>query len=120
MTETKYLGLIISTDRIKMDLAKVEAIWNWSTPTCVRDVQAFIGFCNFYRRFVLNFSKVLGPLNAFTKKKVQFQWSSECEKAFSELKQHVCEALILCHFDPNEQCFVKTDSSDYVNAGVLL
>ena len=45
VTETKYLGLIISTDGIKMDPAKVKAIWNWSTPTCVRDVQGFIGFC---------------------------------------------------------------------------
>ena len=48
VTETKYLGLIISTEGIKMDLAKVEAIWNWNTPTCVKDVKAFIGFCNFY------------------------------------------------------------------------
>ena len=119
VTETKYLGLIISTEGIKMDPAKVEAIQNWSTPTCVKDVRAFIGFCNFYRRFVLNFSKVAGPLNALTKKEVKFQWGSECEKAFSDLKQRVCEAPILRHFDPNEQCFVETNSSDYVNAGVL-
>ena len=119
VTETKYLGLIISTEDIKMDPAKVKAIQDWSTPTCVKDVRAFIGFCNFYRRFVLNFLKVARPLNALTKKEVKFQWSSECEKAFSELKQRVCEAPILPHFDPNEQCFVETNSSDYVNAGVL-
>ena len=119
VTETKYLGLIISTKGIKMDPAKVEAIQNWSTLTSVKNVRAFIGFCNFYRRFVLNFSKVAGPLNALTKKEVKFQWSSECGKAFSELKQRVCEALILQHFDTNEQCFVETDFSDYVNAGVL-
>ena len=121
VTETKYLGLVISTNGIKMDPAKVEAIQNWNTPTCVKDVRAFIGFCNFYRRFVLNFSKVAGPLNALTKKDapVPFKWSPKCETAFTELKQRVCEALILHHFDPNEQCFVETDSSDYVNAGVL-
>ena len=45
VTKTKYLGLIISTKGIKIDPAKVEAIWNWSTPTCVKDVRAFIGFC---------------------------------------------------------------------------
>ena len=72
VSETKYLGLIISTDGIKMDPAKVEAIRNWTTPTCVKDVRAFIGFCNFYRRFVLNFSKVAGPLNVLTKKDVKF------------------------------------------------
>ena len=68
---------------------------------------------------MLNFSKVAGPLNALTKKEVKFQWSPECEKTFLELKQRVCEAPILRHFDPNEQCFMETDSSDYVNAGVL-
>ena len=121
VAETKYLGLIISTDGIKIDPAKVEVIQNWSTPTCVKDVRAFIGFCNFYRRFLLNFSKVAGPLNALTKKDapMPFGWTSKCEKAFQELKQRVCKAPILCHFDPNEQCFVETNSSDYVNAGVL-
>ena len=119
VTETKYLGLIISTKGIKMDPAKVETIWSWNTPTYVKDVRAFIGFCNFYRRFVLNFSKVAGLLNSLTKKEVQFKWTPKCEKAFSELKQQVCEAPIFWHFDPNEQCFVETDSSDYVNAGVL-
>ena len=84
-------------------------------------MRAFIGFCNFYRRFVLNFSKIAGPLNALTKKNapLPFNWSPECEKAFSDLKQRVCEAPILRYFDPNEQCFVETNSSDYVNAGVL-
>ena len=68
---------------------------------------------------MLNFSKVAGPLNALTKKEVKFEWTHDCEKAFSELKQQVCKAPILRHFDPNEQCFVETDSSNYVNAGVL-
>ena len=68
VTETKYLGLIVSTEGIKIDSAKVEAIRIWNTLTYVKDVKSFIGFCNFYRRFVLNFSKIAGPLNALTKK----------------------------------------------------
>ena len=68
VTKTKYLGLIISTEGIKVDPAKIEAIWNWNTSTCIKDIKAFIGFCNFYRRFVLNFLKVAGPLNTLTKK----------------------------------------------------
>ena len=48
-----------------------------------------------------------------------FGWTLKCKKAFLELKQRVCKAFILCHFDSNEQCFVETDSSDYINAGVL-
>ena len=81
----------------------------------------FIGFCNFYRQFVLNFSKIAGPLNALIKKNalVLFNWNFECEATFQELKKRLCKAPILCHFDPNEQCFVETDFSDYVNAEML-
>ena len=48
VTKTKYLGLIISTNGIKMDPSKVDAIKSWDTPICVREVRSFIGFCNFY------------------------------------------------------------------------
>ena len=119
VTETKYLGLIISTDGIKIDPAKVDAIKQWDSPTCVREVRSFIGFCNFYRQFIRDFSKIAGPLNTLTKKDAKFAWTNECELAFEELKKRVCEALILKHFDPSKQCHVETDSSDYVNAEVL-
>ena len=119
ITQTKYLGLIISVDGIKIDPAKVEAIKQWNTPTYVREVHSFIGFCNFYRQFIRSFSKIAGPLNSLTKKDAKFAWSKECKLAFKELKQRVCEAPILIYFDPNKQCHVETDSSDYVSAGVL-
>ena len=119
VTETKYLGLIISVDGIKMDPAKVDAIKQWDSPTCVREVRSFIGFCNFYRRFIRDFSKIAGPLNTLTKKDVKFAWTEECELAFQGLKQRVIETPILSHFDPSKQCHVETDSSDYISAGVL-
>ena len=119
VTETKYLGLIISTDGIKMDPSKVDAIKSWDTPTCVKEVRSFIGFCNFYRQFIRDFSKIAGPLNTLTKKDVEFTWTKECELAFKGLKQRVCEAPILIYFDPSKECHVETDLSDYVSAGVL-
>ena len=72
ITKTKYLGLIISVDSIKIDLAKVEAIKQWNTPTCMRKVRSFIGFCNFYCCFIRNFSKIARPLNLLTKKDAKF------------------------------------------------
>ena len=51
---------------------------------------------------------------------MSFVWITECEQAFQKLKDWVCEDLILCHFNPNKQYFIETDSFDYVNAGVLL
>ena len=117
--KTKYLGLIVSTAEIRMALAKVDAIKRWDTPTCVKEVQSFIGFCNFYCQFIKNFSNIAGPLNTLTKKDVKFSWAEECDVAFKKLKQRVCEAPILIYFNPSKECHVETDSSDYVSAGVL-
>lgn len=61
VTETQYLGLIISTDGIKMDPAKLQAVKEWNTPVCVREVPSFISLCNLYRRFIRRFSKLAGP-----------------------------------------------------------
>ena len=119
ITKTKYLGLIISVDGIKMDPAKVESIKQWNTPTCVTEVRSFIGFCNFYCCFIKNFSKIAGPLNSLIKKDAKFAWSDKCKLAFKRLKKHVCKAPILVHFDPSKECHVETNSSDYVSAGVL-
>lgn len=58
-------------------------------------------------------------LNALTRNNMLFGWTFEYKKTFLELKQNVCKALILDHFDSNEQCFVKTNFFNYVNAGVL-
>ena len=120
VTETKYLGLIVSTKSIKMDPLKVDAIKLWDTPTCVREVRSFIGFCNFYCQFIRDFLKIAGPLNSLTKKDAKFTWTKKCELAFKELKQHVCEAPILIHFDSSKLCYVETDLFNYVSVGVLL
>lgn len=82
---TKYLGMIISIDGIKMDPAKVEAIQQWNAPTCVKEVKAFMSFCNFYQRFIKGFSKVMVPLNELIKKSVLFKWTQDYEKAFQEI-----------------------------------
>ena len=122
ITKTKYLGLIVSTEKIKMNPAKVATICNWDRPTCVKEIRSFIGFYNFYWQFIYTFSNVASLLNAITKKeamKKQFAWINKCKKAFRELKNCVCEAPIFCHFNPSKQYFIETNLSDYVNASVL-
>src|ERR1700677_491423 len=66
--EVKFLGLIISEEGIRMDLKKVEGVQNWPRPKKVKEVQAFLGFANFYRRFVKDFAKIANPLNCLTRK----------------------------------------------------
>jgi len=54
---------VISPDGIFMDKSKVETIQCWATPSSVKDVQHFLGFANFYRRFIKGYSKITTPLN---------------------------------------------------------
>ena len=117
--ETKFLGLIIGRDGIRMDPDKVETVANWKTPTCVTDVQAFIGFGNFYRRFVRNFSGITKPLTRLTRKDVTFSWTKDCEHAFRQLKTAFTTAPVLAPFDWAKDIVLETDASDYVSAGVL-
>jgi hypothetical protein len=119
-TEVKYLGLMLTTDGVKMDPEKVSAILNWEPPTTVKDVRAFIGFANFYRRFIDEFSDLATPLIHLTRKNMKFKWSSACQDAFDRLKTAFTTAPVLRHFDPRLPCVVEADSSDYCTGGVLL
>jgi hypothetical protein len=118
-TETKFLGMIVGRDGIKMDPEKVRAIIEWGTPNHLKEVQAFLGFVNFYRRFIKDFSKVAKPLIKLTRKDQPFVWSEECQIAFEQLKKRVTEAPVLSYFSPELETFLESDSSDYVSAGVL-
>ena len=102
-----------------MDPAKVQTILEWQRPRHLKELQAFIGFCNFYRRFIKGYSNILRPLTALTKKDRIYEWTDECQKAFEDLKATVTSVSILRHFDRTKTSYVETDSSDYVASGVL-
>lgn len=117
--EVTYLGMIISTTGVKMDPEKTKAIDEWEIPSSVKDVQGFLGFSNFYRRFIKNFSAIVRSLVRLTKKDVVFDWSDKCNKSFNALKKAFVVAPILRHFDPELEVYVETDASDFVSAGIL-
>lgn len=122
--EVKYLGLIVSTEGIKMDPAKVNAIQEWRVPHSVKDVQSFLGFANFYRRFIAGYSAIAAPLTNLTKgdpkdKQFPFAPGSRELEAFETLKSSFMTAPVLQHFDPDKETWVETDASDYVVAAVL-
>lgn len=120
VTETKYLGFIIGTDGIRTDPDKVSAITQWSEPRTVRGVQSFLGFCNFYRRFIRDYSRIARPLVRLTKKEKQFRWDDSCQKAFDRLKALLSSTPVLVHYNPECLTRVETDASDGVVAGALL
>jgi hypothetical protein len=116
---TTYLGLIIKPNGIKIDPSKVDTVKNWTVPKTVKDVQAFLVFANFYRRFIRGFSELASPLTRLTRKDILFGWTPEAQAAFNALKEAFTTAPILTHFDPEKEITVETDESDYVSAGVL-
>lgn len=118
-TQVTYLGLIVSTEGISMDPKKVSCVQEWPTPRSVRDVQGFLGFANFYRRFIPEFSRLANPLTHLTKKDIPFQWDSQCETSFRNIKMAFQHGNMLAHFDPKKQTILETDASDYVTAAIL-
>jgi hypothetical protein len=84
--EVEYLGLIISENKIAMDPTKLAGIHDWPAPMNVKGVQSFLGFGNFYQRFIRYFVEIAQPLNALTKKDQPFEWTAECQEAFDALK----------------------------------
>ena len=85
---TKYLGFIIEVGKgITMDPTKVETIIKWEAPKTVKKVQGFLGFANFYRKFIKNFSQLVMRLTNIIRKDTKFDWSEAGNEVFSKLKQ---------------------------------
>jgi hypothetical protein len=82
-----YLGLVLEKGATKMDPVKLAGIRDWPILKMVKDVRSFHGFCNFYRSFIRGFSKITLPLNALTKKGVEFQWTEAAQEAFDTLRK---------------------------------
>ena len=82
-------------------------------------MQSFLGFCNFYRRFIKDYGRVAKPLNRLTRKDQPFRFDASCEKAFKELKKRLVSAPLLAHFDIDRPSMIETDALDKVIASVL-
>jgi len=102
-----------------MDPVKVQGIADWPTPLTVKDMQSFLGFCNFYRAFIKNFSDIAHPLNDLTCKNKQFIWTDERNNAFLELKKACSNYPVLRTPDWTKQFVMETDASGYA-LGVVI
>ena len=116
--KVEFLGYLISEQGIEMSAAKVEDVQNWAMLRKVKDVQEFLGFANFYRRFIKAFAKLAVPLTALTKKDEPWLWTPRCQKAFTLLKNAFTSAPVLAHFDSSLQSVIETDASDYAVSAV--
>ena len=117
--QVTYLGHVISRDGIATDPAKTERVASWPVPNSKREVQKFLGFAGYYRKFVKDFATIARPLHRLTERTATFSWMSECQKAFDTLRQQLCSAPILAYPDFTRQFILDTDASD-VGIGAVL
>uniref|UniRef100_A0A8C2C1P2 ribonuclease H n=1 Tax=Cyprinus carpio TaxID=7962 RepID=A0A8C2C1P2_CYPCA len=119
-TSISFLGYVISQQGVAMEDKKVSAVLEWPLPQTVKELQRFLGFANFYRRFIRNFSTIASPLTTMTKRHTtRLSWSTESRQAFEELKIRFTSAPILRHPDPERQFIVEVDASSTGVGAVL-
>ena len=103
-----------------MDPTKLAAVRDWAPLTSVKAVQLFIGSCNFYRKFIPNFSILTRPLHDLTKKGVAFRWGLAQDKTFIKLKEIFISAPVLHMPDILQPFHVMTNTSLTATGGVLM
>ncbi|KAJ1577331.1 hypothetical protein NDA12_006334 [Ustilago hordei] len=118
----EFLGYIIKPTGIEMDPEKVHTVKEWPMPESIHDIQRFLGFANFYRRFIAHFACIAKPLTALVKpieRFKKFELPEEAQQAFHKLIQAFTSAGVLQHFDYHLPTRLETDASDFAIAGVL-
>lgn len=111
-TKTSFLGYVISQEGVAMDDQKVRAVVEWPQPKTVKELQCFLGFANFYRQFIRNFSTVAAPLTSMTRRNSNsLTWTTEACQVFRYLKHRLTTAPILHHPDPSKAFIVEVDAS---------
>jgi len=118
-TRIEYLGLIVSENSVEMDPVKVAGVKEWPAPTSKTEVQSFLGFVNFYRRFIRDFSHIARPLFDLTKADTKWTWGETERDAFEGLKNSITSAPILASPDDSAPFRVEADSSDFATGAVL-
>ncbi|XP_071905699.1 uncharacterized protein [Coffea arabica] len=104
-------GHKVSKDGIAVDPAKVEAVTTWKQPETPTEVRSFLGLAGYYKRFIKDFSKIVGPMTELTKKNNKFIWTPKCESSFQELKKRLTSVPVLALPDGVESYVVYSDAS---------
>ena len=118
-TSVRFLGHIISGSGLSTDPEKIRLITDWPTPTNVKDVRAFLGLAGYYRKFVKDYARTATPLNGLMKKNQVFNWTSDCQQAFDELKQRLTTSPILTLPNNVDTIIIDCDASQFSIGSVL-
>jgi hypothetical protein len=111
LKQVAILGHIISKGGISMDPSKVQDVLSWNAPTSVGDIQSFLGFARYYRRFIKGVLKISKPMTEQTENHKKFKWMPTCESSFHELKKRLMTAPILVMSDMEKPFSIYCDVS---------
>ena len=118
MEEIPIRGVIVRKGQVKMDQEEINVAKEWKTPMKVKDIESFLGFANFYRRFIQNFSHMARLLNRL-KGKEEWTWNEEHQKAFEELKKKITSQLVLSLLKREGKFRVEIDALEHAIGEVL-
>ena len=102
-----------------MNSFKIDIIVNWFTLINVKDVQSFLDFANFYRRFIYDYSRIVNSLTHLIRKIKIFVWFQKCQKTFNILKKAFTFDVILCYYNSDHKIVIEIDASNYVFKDIL-
>ncbi len=117
--QVSYLELIIIIKEIKMNSFKIDIIVNWLILINVKDIQSFLDFANFYKRFIYDYSEIATSLTHLIRKDVLFVWFQKCQIAFNTLKKVFTFKIILCHYNSDHKIVIEINASNYVFKDIL-
>ena len=123
--QLRFLGYVVSAEGISMEPERVAAVVDWPVPKSYHDIRVFLGFANFYRRFIHRYSSIIAPITELLKgmekgrKQGPFLWTPAADAAFEEPKEAFVKGPILRHWDPTKPCRLETDASGFGGGAVL-
>jgi hypothetical protein len=119
VTRTDYLGFVIKEGQISMDPTKVQGIVDWPAPRTVKQLRSFLGFCNFYHKFIRNYSDKCKPLKKLLQKNSTWDWTEDRHAAFESLKKDFLKEPVLKMPNLTQPFQIETDASKYASEAVL-
>ncbi|GJP80631.1 hypothetical protein CLOP_g10832 [Closterium sp. NIES-67] len=120
LEKVQFLGHLVSAQGVHVDPKKVEAVRTWKTPENVKELQQFLGFANYYNRFVPQYAKLAAPLTNLLKKNTPYKWETKHQEAVEQLKQALTSAPVLTLPDPERDYVIEADASDQAVGAVLM
>ncbi|CAI7834188.1 unnamed protein product [Closterium sp. NIES-53] len=120
LKKVQFLGHMVSAEGVHVDPRKIEAVKKWKVPENMKELQQFLGFTNYYNRFVPQYAKIAAPLTDLLKKDTPFKWDTSHQQAMEQLQTALTTAPVLILPDPEKDYVVEADASDQAVGAVLM